>query len=97
MTIPCPLSCHCCCFLQWTRPEKLLEHHRAGELWLPPPQHYEVGKLTQYHTIESLNAAAGQGEFTCDTCFLPVMIPVADGMLFVLPGTRVNNVSRQFC
>ncbi|KAF4529866.1 hypothetical protein B566_EDAN018117 [Ephemera danica] len=81
--------------IRWSTPEALLAEHYKGTLWLPPPQHYEMGKLSRFTKIEVLNEAAAKGHFRSNQCFMPVVVSLKDGFAFVLPGDELYDAATQ--
>ncbi|XP_058125438.1 acyl-coenzyme A diphosphatase NUDT19-like [Anopheles ziemanni] len=70
----------------WASPRTLLEAHTEGNLWLAPPQAYELERLSYVHDIDVLVEFATKRKFHGTTPFCPVMYNTSDGSVGTLPG-----------
>ena len=72
--------------MQWTDPASLLDQFYARKLWLAPPQVYELSRLLNFNTKESLAMFSSTRQQEGLTTWLPVRVECEDGMLSILPG-----------
>uniref|UniRef100_A0AAG5CVK9 Nudix hydrolase domain-containing protein n=1 Tax=Anopheles atroparvus TaxID=41427 RepID=A0AAG5CVK9_ANOAO len=70
----------------WESPRTLLDAHAEGNLWLAPPQAYELQRLSHVHDIDAIVQMAKGRTFNGTTAFCPIVYNVADGFIDVLPG-----------
>lgn len=56
------------------------------ELWLPPPQFYELARLSRKSDVEDVIKFAKNRERHGTTLFLPVQYKLKDAMLSAYPG-----------
>uniref|UniRef100_A0A2M4BSA2 Putative nucleoside diphosphate-linked moiety x motif 19 n=2 Tax=Anopheles marajoara TaxID=58244 RepID=A0A2M4BSA2_9DIPT len=70
----------------WETPATLLEAHRREELWLAPPQAYELTRLSYVRDIDRIARFAVGRNRLGSTLLCPVQYNAANGVLFVLPG-----------
>ncbi|XP_020287428.1 nucleoside diphosphate-linked moiety X motif 19-like [Pseudomyrmex gracilis] len=68
--------------LKWENPENIMS---SKDFALPPPQHYEITRLTNFKDIDGLLEFAMKCEKGVQL-YLPVHIHLKDGMVSVLPG-----------
>uniref|UniRef100_A0A182NAU4 Nudix hydrolase domain-containing protein n=1 Tax=Anopheles dirus TaxID=7168 RepID=A0A182NAU4_9DIPT len=73
----------------WKSPRELLSAHSEGELWLAPPQAYELQRLSHVHDIDALVAFARTRRDKGTTPFCPVGYNASDGYFGVLPGDEL--------
>lgn len=72
--------------LQVSSPSVILEQWYNKELWLPPPQIYEISRLVQLSKYEELNRfARWRGKMGFDR-YMPLHINACNGLLAVMPG-----------
>uniref|UniRef100_A0A2M3ZIG2 Nudix hydrolase domain-containing protein n=1 Tax=Anopheles braziliensis TaxID=58242 RepID=A0A2M3ZIG2_9DIPT len=70
----------------WSSPKQLIEEHDKGDLWLAPPQAYELHRLSYVDDIDALVRFARRRKYHGTTAFCPVGFNAADGYIGVLPG-----------
>ncbi|XP_058056836.1 acyl-coenzyme A diphosphatase NUDT19-like [Anopheles bellator] len=70
----------------WDTPAALLEAHRREEIWLAPPQCYELTRLSYVRDIDRIARFVATRNGLGSTRLCPVQYNAADGVLFVLPG-----------
>jgi len=73
----------------WDTPRNYFEMHKNEKLWLPPPQFYELNKISNFMSIEDLADFAKTRSTKGLTLFLPVNYACSDGMVAVLPGDEM--------
>ncbi|XP_049287785.1 acyl-coenzyme A diphosphatase NUDT19-like [Anopheles funestus] len=70
----------------WQSPKSLLSAHSEGNLWLAPPQSYELHRLSHVNDIDVLVRFAAARNRLGSTAFCPVAYNASDGFIGVLPG-----------
>uniref|UniRef100_A0A182K435 Nudix hydrolase domain-containing protein n=1 Tax=Anopheles christyi TaxID=43041 RepID=A0A182K435_9DIPT len=70
----------------WESPRNLLSEHAEGNLWLAPPQSYELQRLSHVLDIDVIVQMARARKHCGTTTFCPVAFNAADGFIGVLPG-----------
>ena len=71
---------------RWTDPASILQQFHAEQLWLAPPQVYELGKLLRFSCARDLAAAAHARQQHGLCTWLPVRVECEDGLVSLLPG-----------
>nr|XP_061796464.1 acyl-coenzyme A diphosphatase NUDT19-like [Nerophis lumbriciformis] len=78
---------------QWSAPADVLRSFQARDLWIAPPQFYELRRLCRFASLSNLHAFARQR--STDGCerWLPVIFLQEDSYISVLPGDQLypNN------
>ncbi|XP_049575007.1 acyl-coenzyme A diphosphatase NUDT19 [Syngnathus scovelli] len=75
--------------LQWSTPLEILRSFRARDLWIPPPQFYELSRMWRFPSLSNLNAfARRRGADGCER-WLPVIFLQDDSYISVLPGDQL--------
>ncbi|ALC39496.1 CG10194 [Drosophila busckii] len=81
----------------WRSPLDYLQAALKKELWLPPPQFYELSRCLNFNTLKELR------QFACmrasNGCILmhPVMYKCTDGQVHLLPGDDMYPVDADSC
>nr|XP_017108653.2 nucleoside diphosphate-linked moiety X motif 19 isoform X2 [Drosophila bipectinata] len=70
----------------WSTPIEFLQMTNLGEIWLLPPQIYELSRLMGVKTYKSLLDFAVKRSALGTTMFVPVTYECEGRMVFVLPG-----------
>ncbi|XP_055548179.1 acyl-coenzyme A diphosphatase NUDT19-like [Wyeomyia smithii] len=70
----------------WDTPSGLLQAHKDEKLWLAPPQHYELTRLSHLHDIDEIVRFSKARSSSGSTLFCPVQYICSDAAVFVLPG-----------
>lgn len=73
---------------QASAPLKTLKQFALGDLRLPPPQVYELGRLLNFVSYEDLEKFARERDKKGMELIFPVLMPTSDGLLNVLPGEQ---------
>ncbi|XP_030569813.1 nucleoside diphosphate-linked moiety X motif 19 [Drosophila novamexicana] len=73
----------------WRTPVEFLRMYQHEELWLMPPQIYELLRLLAIPDYRKLLHFATQRSILGTTLFLPVGYNCSDGMVFALPGDEL--------
>ncbi|XP_077420026.1 acyl-coenzyme A diphosphatase NUDT19 [Vanacampus margaritifer] len=75
--------------LQWSTPSDILRSFRAHDLWIAPPQFYELSRMCRFPSLSDLHAfARRRGTDGCEQ-WLPVVFLQDDSYVSVLPGDRL--------
>jgi len=72
--------------VQWTDPASLLHQFYERELWLAPPQVYELSRLLNFSAQQDLAKFSQTRHKQGLSTWLPVRKECQDGMLSILPG-----------
>ena len=65
----------------------MLHSYRAKEMWIAPPQFYELSRLCHYASLSRLHTFASQrSEEGCEH-WLPVILKTDTEQLSLLPGS----------
>lgn len=71
---------------RWSTPLDVLQQFEARELWIAPPQLYDLGRLCHFHTLEDLHRFAQQRSLEGCEQWLPIRLTSADCYISLLPG-----------
>ncbi|XP_077375992.1 acyl-coenzyme A diphosphatase NUDT19 [Festucalex cinctus] len=75
--------------LQWSTPSDIMRSFRARNLWVAPPQFYELSRMCLFPSLSDLGAFARQrGTDGCEQ-WLPVIFLQDDSFMSVLPGDQL--------
>lgn len=78
--------------LKWAPPPVLLHSFGAKEMWIAPPQFYELSRLCHYTSLRELHLFASQrSEEGCEH-WLPVILQT-DTQINLLPGDELHPVT----
>lgn len=90
-----------CCFLQrpqvfvdnaevtqpiWCNPKEILEMHQSEQVFLAPPQVYELSRILQFQQLDMFNTFMKARESLGTQRWLPVIYTYDDGALSFVPG-----------
>ena len=64
----------------------LLEEHRQSQVFLAPPQIYELSRLLHFPAIDQLQSFIQTRQSGGLERWMPVMTKCSDGTMFILPG-----------
>ncbi|KAG7473525.1 hypothetical protein MATL_G00096730 [Megalops atlanticus] len=71
---------------KWSTPSEVLQSYQARELWIAPPQFYDLGRMCQFPQLQDLhNFARSRALEGCEQ-WLPVRLVSADCYISLLPG-----------
>ncbi|KAG8307895.1 acyl-coenzyme A diphosphatase NUDT19-like [Homalodisca vitripennis] len=73
---------------EWFTPEELLDLSHRGEIWLKPPQWYEIKELLHVKEFTSLHKHSFRRSNSC-LRWMPVRIIALDGEISLLPGDEM--------
>lgn len=71
---------------QWKTPADYLKAYFNKEIWLPPPQIYELSRLLNFNDLEQVKEFAQKRSAEGSIVTLPVLFKVKNGQVNVLPG-----------
>ncbi|XP_014670938.1 PREDICTED: nucleoside diphosphate-linked moiety X motif 19, mitochondrial-like isoform X2 [Priapulus caudatus] len=71
---------------KWYAPVKGLSEHWMSNVWLAPPQFYEISRLANFPDLSELKSFAIERQKKGCTCSYPVMIELNDCVISVLKG-----------
>uniref|UniRef100_A0A6G1SKA5 Nucleoside diphosphate-linked moiety X motif 19, mitochondrial n=1 Tax=Aceria tosichella TaxID=561515 RepID=A0A6G1SKA5_9ACAR len=72
--------------LKWCTPSSILDEHSTADVFLAPPQVYELSRLCNFNEFDALRQfSAERQKFGCER-WLPVMSTYQDGAVALLPG-----------
>lgn len=75
---------------QWSTPPQILQSYQAQELWIAPPQFYELSRLCRFPSLNDLhNFASRRAAEGCEQ-WLPVGFSNDKHYISVLPGADVR-------
>ncbi|XP_017860202.1 PREDICTED: nucleoside diphosphate-linked moiety X motif 19 isoform X1 [Drosophila arizonae] len=71
---------------KWRAPLDYLKAAHKKELWLPPPQYYELSRCLNFQKLEQLRLFAQHRSSERDVVIHPVIYKCTDGFVHLLPG-----------
>ncbi|XP_075849858.1 acyl-coenzyme A diphosphatase NUDT19-like [Microcebus murinus] len=74
---------------QWLSPSEATHSFLSKEIWLAPPQFYELRRLENFASLSDLHKFCLDGALEGLERWLPVTLVTADGMLQLLPGDEL--------
>lgn len=82
---------------QWSTPSEVLQSYQARELWIAPPQFYELSRMCCFPLLNDLHKFAGQRATEGCEQLLPVVFLKDEHYISVLPGDKLYplNSSRE--
>ncbi|KAI5619785.1 nucleoside diphosphate-linked moiety X motif 19 [Silurus asotus] len=70
----------------WSTPPEILHSYRERDLWIAPPQFYDIGRMLNFSSLSDLHDFARRRSTEgCERC-LPVIIRTSDCHISLLPG-----------
>jgi len=72
--------------VSWTEPASILDQFYKKELWLAPPQVYELSRLLNFCDMKELQEFSVRRQKEGCENWLPVRLQCEDGLLSLLPG-----------
>ncbi|XP_023084855.1 nucleoside diphosphate-linked moiety X motif 19 [Piliocolobus tephrosceles] len=74
---------------QWSSPSETTESFLSKEIWLAPPQFYEVRRLANFASFSDLHKFCLGRALEGLERWLPIILLTADGMVHLLPGDEL--------
>ncbi|XP_049418473.1 nucleoside diphosphate-linked moiety X motif 19 [Epinephelus fuscoguttatus] len=71
---------------QWSTPSEVIQSYRARELWIAPPQYYELSRLCRIPLLKDLHNFSSQRATEGCEQWLPLAVLKDDGYISLLPG-----------
>ncbi|XP_059179964.1 nucleoside diphosphate-linked moiety X motif 19 [Centropristis striata] len=73
---------------QWSTPSEVLKSFKAQEVWIPPPQFYELSRMCRVPLLKDLhNFSSRRATEGCEM-WLPVVLQKDDPYISLLPGDK---------
>ncbi|KAK2854310.1 hypothetical protein Q5P01_006971 [Channa striata] len=73
---------------QWSTPPEVLQSYQDKELWIAPPQFYELGRMCRFPTLNVLRDFARRRAAEGCERWTPVVFPKDEQYISLLPGDR---------
>ncbi|XP_012723458.2 nucleoside diphosphate-linked moiety X motif 19 [Fundulus heteroclitus] len=74
---------------QWSTPPEVLQSYQARQLWIAPPQFYELSRMCRFPLLNDLHSFAHQRATEgCDQ-WLPVVVLQDEHHISLLPGDKL--------
>uniref|UniRef100_G3UD64 Acyl-coenzyme A diphosphatase NUDT19 n=1 Tax=Loxodonta africana TaxID=9785 RepID=G3UD64_LOXAF len=74
---------------QWLSPSEATESFLSEEIWLAPPQFYEIRRLENFASLSDLHKFCLDHASEGRERWLPIMLLTTDGTLHLLPGDEL--------
>ncbi|XP_059855912.1 acyl-coenzyme A diphosphatase NUDT19 [Delphinus delphis] len=74
---------------QWSSPSEATESFISKEIWLAPPQFYEIRRLEHFASLSDLHKFCLDRELEGVERWLPITLLTADGTIQLLPGDEM--------
>uniref|UniRef100_A0A8C2AI22 Acyl-coenzyme A diphosphatase NUDT19 n=1 Tax=Cyprinus carpio TaxID=7962 RepID=A0A8C2AI22_CYPCA len=71
---------------KWSSPAEVLHSYRSKEIWIAPPQVYELGRMCQCPALRDLHRFAWQRSLEGCEQWLPIHLVAPDCFASILPG-----------
>ncbi|XP_037372262.1 acyl-coenzyme A diphosphatase NUDT19 [Talpa occidentalis] len=81
---------------QWSSPSEAVESFISKEIWLAPPQFYEIRRLENFASFSDLHEFCLNQALEGVQRFLPITLLTADGMVQLLPGDELYLEDSKF-
>ncbi|NWJ01638.1 NUD19 protein, partial [Crypturellus undulatus] len=75
--------------LQWLSPPEAIEHFKSQEIWLAPPQFYELCRLCNFSSLQELHKFSSERALEGCERWMPVILSASDGYMQLLPGDEL--------
>jgi len=72
--------------IRWSDPVNAISEHVQGNIWLAPPQIYELSRMAHFENAKDLKEFASTRQRSGITRWLPVGKKTSNGLMTVLPG-----------
>ncbi|KAJ8343366.1 hypothetical protein SKAU_G00306950 [Synaphobranchus kaupii] len=74
---------------KWSSPSEVLQSYQTRELFVAPPQVYEMGRMCHFPQLQDLHSFARMRAPEGCERFLPVQLVAADCSIYLLPGDEL--------
>ncbi|XP_058639004.1 nucleoside diphosphate-linked moiety X motif 19 [Onychostoma macrolepis] len=71
---------------KWSSPTEVLRSYRSKEIWIAPPQFYDLGRMCRFPALRDLHRFAWQRSSEGCEQWLPIHLVAPDGFASILPG-----------
>ncbi|XP_016404806.1 nucleoside diphosphate-linked moiety X motif 19-like [Sinocyclocheilus rhinocerous] len=75
-----------CLVSQWSSPSEVLHSYKSKEIWIAPPQFYELGRMCRCPALADLHRFAWQRSLEGCEQWLPIHLVAPDCFASILPG-----------
>ncbi|XP_013880493.1 acyl-coenzyme A diphosphatase NUDT19 [Austrofundulus limnaeus] len=73
---------------QWSTPSEILQSYREQQLWIAPPQFYELSRMCRFSSLNDLQNFSYQRATEGCQRWLPVILPEDEHHVSLLPGDK---------
>lgn len=73
-------------FFQWSTPLEAVELFNSGEVWIAPPQLYELCRLCRFSSLRDLEQFSSERALEGCERWMSVVLMASDGYIQLLPG-----------
>lgn len=80
---------------QWSTPVEILKSYRDRQLWIAPPQIYELSRMCRLPRLADLHQFSHERAVEGCEQWLPVLSSEGEGFISALPGDRLHPSSIQ--
>ncbi|XP_047436607.1 nucleoside diphosphate-linked moiety X motif 19 [Mugil cephalus] len=77
---------------QWSTPSEVLQSYQARELWIAPPQFYELSRMCRFPLLRDLHNFSRQRATEGCEQWLPVVVLQDERYMSLLPGDKLYPV-----
>ncbi|XP_054856485.1 acyl-coenzyme A diphosphatase NUDT19 [Eublepharis macularius] len=74
---------------QWTKPPEAIELFKSQDIWIPPPQFYELCRLCNFPLLHDLHKFGFERALEGCERWMPVLLIASDGYMQLLPGDEL--------
>ncbi|XP_053722051.1 nucleoside diphosphate-linked moiety X motif 19 [Synchiropus splendidus] len=78
---------------QWSTPAEVLKSYRDRQLWIAPPQFYELSRMCRLTRLDDLHRFSSERAVEGCEQWLPVLSSDGEGSVSALPGDRLHPLS----
>ncbi|KFO83147.1 hypothetical protein N320_10492, partial [Buceros rhinoceros silvestris] len=75
--------------LQWSSPPEAIERFKSQEIWIAPPQFYELCRLCNFSSLHELHKFSSDRALEGCERWMPVLLNASDGHIQILPGDEL--------
>ncbi|XP_007641349.4 nucleoside diphosphate-linked moiety X motif 19 isoform X1, partial [Cricetulus griseus] len=81
---------------KWLSPSEATECFLSQEIWLAPPQFYEMRRLETFDSLSALHRFSSDYPLEITEKWLPIKLLTADGTIMLLPGDELYRKDSHF-
>ncbi|XP_003227455.1 acyl-coenzyme A diphosphatase NUDT19 [Anolis carolinensis] len=74
---------------QWSSPSEAFELFKSQDIWIAPPQFYELCRLGNFSTLHDLHTFGSERALEGCERWMPVVLVASDGQIHILPGDEL--------